>query len=42
MEKLKTVAKKHAQNLNRKERRSLAAKIRKDLQLEKRKIKNEA
>jgi len=41
MEKIFTVAKKYAQNLNRKERRALAAKIRKDLSLEKSLLKKE-
>jgi|TARA_B100001939_G_C16943629_1_gene619290 hypothetical protein len=39
--KIKTVNKQYAPDLNRKERRRLAKKIRADLQLEKNKIKKE-
>ena len=41
MDKIFTVKKEHAKNLNRKQRRQLAKKIRKDLAFEKRKINKE-
>ena len=42
MNKIFTVKKEHAKTLNRKQRRALAKKIRKDLQLGKRRNKSEA
>ena len=42
MQKIFTVKKEYAKNLNRKQRRALAKKIRKDLAFEKRKINKEA
>ena len=41
MDKIFTVKKEYAQTLNRKQRRALAKKIRKDLAFEKRKINKE-
>ena len=41
MDKIFTVKKEHAQTLNRKQRRALAKKIRKDLAIEKRNINKE-